>query len=140
MPRELTRQSVQQESTGSRLETLEVEVRQSDRTVRVTLSGVLDREGMRLLVQRVAPRLLGRGWRIILDGSRLAHLDFRATSSLLLWNRQLRQFRHQLFLHGWSDYLKAILVMEDWDSELVGAPGSSTLLRSLARRQAEVLP
>ncbi len=140
MPRELARQSVRQEAAGSHLETLEVEVRQTDRTVRVTLSGSLDRAGVRRLVSRVAPMLLGRGWRIILDGSRLSHLDYRATSSLVMWNRQLRQFRHQLYLHGWSDYLKAILVMEDWDSELVGGSDSSTVLRTLARAQGGVLP
>ena len=120
MPRELTRQLVRQEAAGSRLE---IEVRHTERAVWVALSGILDRQGVERLISRVAPRLASRGCRIILDGSRLTHLDFRATHSLICWNRRLRDFNHQLYLREWSDYLKAILVMEDWDREL-GAAGS----------------
>jgi len=58
----------------------------------------------------------------VLDGSRLSHLDYRATASLIRWNRNLRDYHHQLFLQQWSDYLKAILAMEDWDRELGGVP------------------
>jgi hypothetical protein len=140
MSREPARQSARQEAAGSHLETLEVEVRQTDRTVRVALSGVLDRAGVQRLVGKVAPCLAGCGWRVILDGSRLVHLDFRATESLLQWNRHLGRYSHQLFLHCWSDYLKAILVMEDWESELVDPAGSQAVLRSLARAQGGVLP
>ena len=124
MPRELARQSVRQEAAGSHPEILEVEVRQTDRTVRVTLSGILDREGSQKVIGRVAPRLMGRGCRVVLDGSQLSHLDYRATAALCSWNRKLRQFRHELFLQGWSDYLKAILLMDDWDGELSDRPAS----------------
>lgn len=132
MPRELARQSVRQEAAGSHLEILEVDVRQTDRTVRATLSGILDRPGIEKLIARVTPRLPGRGSRIVLDGSRLTHLDYRATGDLVLWNRKLRLFRHQLYLQNWSDYLKAILLMEDWDQELVGPAAAPVTLGLLA--------
>ncbi len=123
MSRELTRQFSRTESAPARRDHLQIQVSHFERTVRVTLSGTLDCTGVEKLISRVAPRLVSRGCRIILDGSRLNHLDFRATHSLIRWNRQLRDFHHQLFLQEWSDYLKAILVMEDWDREL-GAAGS----------------
>ncbi len=140
MPRELARQSARQEAAGSHLEILEVEVRQTDRTVRVTLSGILDRQGVEKIIGRVAPRLLGRGCRVVLDGTQLAHLDYRATASLVGWNRKLRQFNHQLFLQGWSHYLKAILLMEDWDSELSERPATSSTLRLLAGARINPMP
>jgi hypothetical protein len=74
------------------------------------------------MISRVAPRLTQRGFRIYLDGANLTHLDFRATQGLLAWNRKLRDFHHTLYLRGWNDYLKAILVMEDWDRELGAVP------------------
>ncbi len=137
MPRELTRQSVRQEAAGSHLE---IEVKHKERTVRVTLSGILDQQGVEKITARVAPRLLGRGCRVILDGSQLSHLDYRATRSLVQWNRKLRQFHHQLFLLGWSDYLKAILLMEDWDSELGEQPATSSTLRLLAAVHTDPMP
>jgi len=118
VPRELTRQFTAKEIAPSRLDTFGVRVSCSEKTVRVSLSGTLDRQGVAQMISRVAPGLVSRGCRIILDGSALAHLDFRATHSLIRWNRHLRAFDHQLYLKDWNNYLKAILVMEDWDREL----------------------
>ncbi len=115
MPRELTRQSTRQEACGSHLD---IEVHSKDTTVRVALSGVLDQDGLTRVIARVAPSLLGCGYRVILDGSGLIHMDYRCTRDLIRWNRNLRHFRHQLYLKNWNDYLKAILCMEDWDREL----------------------
>jgi ABC-type transporter Mla MlaB component len=129
MPRETTRQSTRQEAGGSHME---MEIRQTDQAVWVALSGILDRVGVDRLVGRVAPQLHRNGVRIVLDGSRLTHLDYRATSFLLAWNRKLRSYGHQLYLHGWSDYLKAILVMEDWDTELGAVPRTLGALRHSA--------
>ena len=140
MTRELARQSVWQEATGSHLEILEVEVRNTDRTVRVALSGILDQQGVEKLIGRVAARLPGRGCRIILDGSGLSHLDYRATAALVTWNRKLRQFHHQLYLQNWSDYLKAILLMEDWDLELADRPATNSTLRLLAGARTSPMP
>ncbi|MEN8006915.1 MAG: STAS domain-containing protein [Candidatus Krumholzibacteriota bacterium] len=137
MPRELTRQLVRHRDTGSQLE---IEVRHTERAVWVALSGILDRQGMQRVISRVAPRLANRGCRIILDGKRLAHLDYRATHGLLVWNRKLRDHHHQLFLHGWSDYLKAILVMEDWDRELGAMPTEPSTWRLLSGASAERAP
>ncbi len=123
MPRETTRQFVRHETTSARPNHLQIQVSHSEKSVRVSLSGILDRQGVEQLISRVAPCLLTRGCRVILDGNRLTHLDFRATRRLIRWNRHLRDFQHQLYLKEWSNYLKAILVMEDWDREL-GAPGS----------------
>jgi len=131
MPRESTRQPKRQDAGGSHME---MEIKQTDQAVWVTLSGILDREGVDRLIGRVAPRLHRNGARIVLDGSRLAHLDYRATSFLLAWNRKLRGYGHQLYLHGWSDYLKAILVMEDWDRELGAVPRTLHALRRPAAR------
>ncbi len=115
MSRELTRKSIRQEAGGS---ILDIEVSSKDMTVRVTLSGLMDQDGLEKVIARVAPGLPARGCRIILDGSGLTHLDYRATRSLIRWNRNLRQYRHQLYLQNWSNYLKAILCMEDWQQEL----------------------
>jgi anti-anti-sigma factor len=114
MPRESTLQSVRQEAARTQLE---IRVRHKERTVWVALSGILDRDGVAALASRVAPELAGRGCRVILDGTGLTHMDFRATTDLIAWNRQLRDYRHQLFLQGWSDYLKAILIMGNWDGD-----------------------
>lgn len=137
MPREMTRQFVRQEAAGSRME---IEIRHRERAVWVTLSGILDRQGVERLISRVAPRLARRGCRIILDGSRLSHLDYRATHSLLAWHRKLRDHRHQLFLHSWSDYLKAILVMEDWDRELGAMPTGPSSWRLMTETPADRAP
>jgi len=123
MPRELTRQFVPAEITPAHPDPLQIRISQSERTVRVSLSGTLDRAGVANLSNRVTARLVSRGYRIILDGSRLVHLDFRATGDLIRWHRRLRDFDHQLYLKDWSDYLKAILVIEDWGREL-GSAGS----------------
>lgn len=117
--REMTRQSVRQEAARN---CFELDVRQKDLTVRVSLSGILDRQGVAKMVGVVAPRLSSRGFRVIVDGTRLTHLDYRATESLVRWNQNLRDYHHQLFLTGWSDYLKAILSMEDWSCELGERP------------------
>jgi len=115
MPRELTRQSVRQEARGSQLD---IEVNSKDMTVRVALSGILDQEGLERVILRVAPLLLGRGCRVVLDGSNLTHMDYRCTKGLIRWNRNLRQYRHQLFFQNWNNYLRAVLCMEDWEREL----------------------
>jgi len=131
----MTRQFVPAETTSIQPDPLQIRISQAERTVRVSLSGTLDRAGMARLINRVAVRLDRRGYRIILDGSRLAHLDFRATSDLIRWHRRLGEFEHQLYLKDWSDYLKAILVMEDWDRELGPAgsePATWRLLGGLA--------
>ena len=128
MPGEMARQSAWQEPASS---SLSIQVKQFDRTVRVTLSGILDQAGMEQLAASVAPRLLETGCRIILEGENLTHLDYRVTRQLIRWNHTLRQFRHQLYLQGWNDYLKAILCMEDWDGELVGRPADDSHWRVL---------
>ena len=136
MPRELTRQSVRQEAASSRTD---LEIRHGERAVWVSLSGILDRDGVEEMIGRVAPRLTHRGCRIYLDGSNLTHLDFRATHSLLAWNRKLRDFHHTLYLHRWSDYLKAILVMEDWDRELGAVPQGPVPLGFLGAHEVKGL-
>ncbi|MBK7190508.1 MAG: STAS domain-containing protein [bacterium] len=115
-------------------------IRQNDKAVWVTLSGILDRAGMEKLIAGVAPKLNRRGVRIVLDGSRLSHLDYRATGALVAWNRRLRLFNHQLYLHGWSDYLKAIVVMEDWDRELGATPTAMTAWHQPAGAHSDVMP
>ncbi len=115
MSRELTRRPAGTESGVVRLE---IEVSRVDMAVRVTLSGILDEAGLESVIGRVAPLLAGRGYRVILDGSRLTHMDYRCTRAIIRWSRNLRQFSHALYLKGWSDYLKAILCMEDMDREL----------------------
>ncbi len=134
MSRELTRQSFWQEAGGKHLD---IEVSSKDMTVRVSLSGLLDQAGLERIIARVVPRLSVRGCRVIIDGSGLSHMDYRTTRSLIRWNRNLGQFRHQLYLQNWSDYLKAILCMEDWEQELgmpVGFAPSAGLDSSIVGR------
>ncbi|MFN2370125.1 MAG: STAS domain-containing protein [Candidatus Krumholzibacteriia bacterium] len=131
MPRESTRQAARQEATRTGME---IQVRQDERAVWVALSGILDQDGVAALAGRVAPALAGRGCRVVLDGSGLAHMDYRATAELVAWGRKLKAYRHQLYLQGWSDYLKSILIMGNWDGDGEPAPGLPTLrhLGSLA--------
>jgi len=131
MPRETTLQAARQEATRNGME---IQVRQDERSVWVALSGILDRDGVAALASRVAPALAGRGCRVVLDGSGLGHMDYRATGDLVAWGRKLQAYRHQLYLQGWSDYLKAILIMGNWDAAADPAPGLPTLrhLGSLA--------
>ena len=136
MPRELTRQSDRQEAAHSQLD---YQIRHGDRAVWVSLSGILDRDGVEEMIGRVAPRLTQRGFRIYLDGTDLVHLDFRATQGLLAWNRKLRDYHHTLYLHRWSDYLKAILVMEDWDRELGAVPLMQVAFRTPSVCQAKAV-
>lgn len=137
MPREMTLQSVRQEAADR---TLEMEFQSRDRTVWVSLSGILDGPGLEKLISRVAPRLGGRGRRIVLDGRGLAHMDYRTTRTLLAWNRKLRDYGHQLYLSRWSDYLKAILVMEDWDRELGSVPLQAETWRRFGAERPALRP
>jgi len=133
----MTRMPSRQEAAGTHTE---IEIRQNDKAVWVTLSGILDRVGVERLISRVTLRLDRRGCRIVLDGSRLTHLDYRATAALIDWNRRMRAFHHQLYLHGWSDYLKAIVVMEDWDRELGATPAAMTAWRQPTGARSELMP
>lgn len=137
MPREGTRQSARQEAARS---DLEIRVKHKDRTVWVSLSGILDRDGVAALADRVAPAPAGRGARIVLEGSGLAHMDYRATRSLIAWHRRLHRRGQALYLQGWSDYLKAILVMEDWDCDRTLQPTGLPTLRHLGSLAAVHMP
>jgi ABC-type transporter Mla MlaB component len=88
------------------------------RTVRIHLAGILDRGGVARLIREADRHLVGQGLLVVLDASRLQHLDYRAVPQLLRWQRGLRGYRHRLCLAGWNAYLRAILAMEDWDGEL----------------------
>jgi anti-anti-sigma regulatory factor len=101
------------------------ELRERGATIWVALFGVLDRPRWEQLQQRLKPLLNRRGRRIVLDGRRLLHLDYRTVRDLIVWHRMLRPYDHQLVLAGWSAYLKAILCLEDWSQEL--APGCVSL-------------
>ena len=61
MPRELTRQFVPADITAANPDYLQIRVSQTERTVRVSLSGTLDRAGVAKLSMRVTPRLASRG-------------------------------------------------------------------------------
>jgi ABC-type transporter Mla MlaB component len=96
------------------------------RTVRVHLVGTLDRDGTTRLIQAANRALVGGRYLVVLDASRLGHLDYRCVPMLVRWSRGLASFRHRLVLEHWSQYLRAILAMEDWDGELergAGGPG-----------------
>ena len=130
MPRELTRRSVECRGPGSGLD---FQIRRLDVTVWVTLSGVVDRSQLSRLVHCITPLLGERGHRIVLDGRRLLHVDYRAVQPLIRWHKQLRSYHHQLDLYQWNDYLKAILCMEDWQGELNPAPVRLSAWHSLAQ-------
>jgi len=93
-------------------------VEQQERTVWVTLSGILDREGLERLIRRVGPDLSVRGCRVVLEGRRLLHVDYRVVPTLVRWQRRLKGHGHRIWLSGWSEYLQVILSMEDWQGEL----------------------
>ena len=88
------------------------------RTVRIHLTGLLDRAGVQRMLRLVNGVLTERNLKIVLDGSRLMHLDYRCVPMLVRWNQLLRGFGHRLVLAGWNGYLTAILAMEDWEGAL----------------------
>lgn len=115
MPRAMIRQSASTATGGSGSE---YRMTVHGRTVWINLAGLLDRAGVQRLQRQVAGALGERNLLIVLDGSRLIHLDYRCVAALVRWNRALRSFGHRLVLSGWNSYLTAILAMEDWEGEL----------------------
>ena len=93
-------------------------------TVRIHLAGILDREGVHRLVRDADRHLVGQDLLVILDATRLQHLDYRCVPLLVRWRRQLRSYRHRLHLVSWNAYLRAILTMEDWNGELENGSSS----------------
>jgi anti-anti-sigma regulatory factor len=105
------------------------EIRQHEGVVRVALTGILDRETLQRVMQAVAPRLCRRGQRVVLDGNRLEHLDYRAAGELFAWNRALSDFGHALRLAGWRPYLKTILLLADLPTGGAVAAGAAAQRR-----------
>ncbi len=109
------------------------------RTVRIHLVGILDRDGACRVIQAANRALMGGRYLVVLDASRLGHLDYRCVSMLVRWSRGLASFGHRLVLERWSSYLRAILAMEDWDGELERGsrgPGWRPVDTQLAQVQA----
>jgi anti-anti-sigma factor len=108
---------------------IDFEVQERGSILRVTLLGELDRATVVKLKRWIAPRLVERGRRIVLDGRGLRHIDYRAVGPLIAWSGQLRGYGHQLLLSGWSSYLKTILLLGDMtptlDSAAVGHRSAS---------------
>ena len=78
------------------------------------------------------------------DALPLSHYRHHDARTMLMQENQLdfpaeRIVLHQ-GLHGWSDYLKAIVVMEDWDRELGAAPTAMTVWRQPAGARSDVMP
>jgi anti-anti-sigma regulatory factor len=135
--RELAQQSARSGICDSGLS---YEIQRQGNAVWVTLSGILDCDRLNRLKGRVAPQLERRGQSIILNGRALCHLDYRAVQPLVEWQHTLRAYGHQLLLYQWSDYLKAILCMEDCEHELGSGPIRLAAWRMLRRAQAEQAP
>jgi len=110
MPRESTRRT-------PRLTLLEggstFEIQERGSVLRVALLGTLDHRRLQELRRRIAPHLVQRGRRIVLDGRRLRHVDYRVAADLRRWNDQLKSFGHALLLGGWSPYLRTLLALGD---------------------------
>lgn len=120
MPRELTRRPERFQILQGELG---FDIHEQGTAVRVALFGVLDSDGLEQLVRRVTPRLRRRGRKVVLDGSRLEHVDYRAVPSLVAWNHVLRSFDHTLMLSDWNSYLKSILLVGDWGGGSVRVSG-----------------
>jgi ABC-type transporter Mla MlaB component len=97
---------------------VETRISRRDGQLRVSLAGILDQDGLADLMRRVSLALPGRGCAVILDGAGLLHMDYRCVQPLVRWSRGLRSYRHDVRLVAWSEYLQAIVAMEDWDQEL----------------------
>lgn len=90
---------------------LDFEIRERDGTVRVALSGALDRAMLGRIAAAVAPRLVRRGRAVVLDGRRLNHVDYRCAADLAAWQRVLRPYGHRLLLSGWSVFHRTLLIL-----------------------------
>jgi len=77
---------------------MDFEIRQNEAVCWVALSGILDRERLSQLVRRLRPLLVKRGRIVVLDGTHLCHIDYRAVRSMVEWSRSLRSFHHKLLL------------------------------------------
>jgi ABC-type transporter Mla MlaB component len=138
MPRESTRQSVRFRIIDRGLD---FEIRQQGAIVWVALFGILDRQRLAQLINSLMPLLAQRSRRIVLDGQRLCHIDFRVVTPLIEWSRALKAYDHKLWLAHWSDYLKAILLMEDWERELpLGSSSAAVWPVARSEMVAERLP
>ena len=124
----------------SRTGVLDFTVSQHGRAVWVSLSGVLDRDGIDRLVRHVHPLLTGREAEVVLDGRRLLHVDYRAVRLLVQWHRSLRVFGHRLSLARWSRYLQAIVSLEDWAGELEVPPSPRSFVSFADRVQPSGMP
>lgn len=107
---------------------LNFEIRTMGQELLISLTGALDADMLTLLQASVAPRLSQRGRRVVLDGSRLDHLDYRVVPRLLDWHVMLKSFQHELLLADWSNYHKTIL--------LLGCRDVSSLMPMTHRRVA----
>jgi hypothetical protein len=103
MPGESALSTVVKLATASAL-TFAVERQQ--RTVWVTLSGILDPSGLDRLVRRLAPCLEDRGYRVVLDGRRLLDAEPDSVAMLARWQRTLEDHHHRLQLLGWEATLR----------------------------------
>ncbi len=119
MPRESTRRSTKFEVLDGGTS---YELHEQGATAWVALSGVLDRDRLQGLIGRVRPLLRSRGRRIVLDGRRLRHIDYRAVPALIAWSDGLRAFNHELLLYGWNDYLRTILSVGDGGQRVSPCP------------------
>jgi ABC-type transporter Mla MlaB component len=137
MPGESIQYSAADQIAGSAL-TFAVE--QQDRLIWITLSGILDREGLHRLARRAGASLAAPGCRVVLDGRRLAHVDYRVVERLADWRRRLARQGQQLELIGWSDYLRAILAVADWRGELAPARTYWSSWRVISGAQRTRLP
>jgi hypothetical protein len=115
-------------------------VEHQERAVWVTLSGILDGEGLDRLIRRVGPDLARGGCRVVLEGKRLLHLDYRAVTILVRWQRRLRERGHRIWLANWSEYLQMILAMEDWQGELAPLRAYRSSWRRLTGARQTRLP
>jgi ABC-type transporter Mla MlaB component len=90
---------------------LDFEIRTMGQEILISLTGTLDADMLLRLKASCSPHLWQRGRQVILDGSRLDHLDYRAVTGLLEWHEYLKSFRHNLLLADWTPYHKTILLL-----------------------------
>ncbi|HUB07791.1 MAG TPA: STAS domain-containing protein [Myxococcales bacterium] len=104
--------------------------------VRVFLPrGEVSGEGYALIERAVRPPLRPGAPRIVLDLSRVDHLDYRGLPALGRAAARLRAEGGDLRLAGASSYLKAILRFGGLDSVLLCFPGVSEAVSSFAPRR-----
>ncbi len=139
-PRSRTTAVVEATETGAALRSGWLPALAAEGGVRVLLpGGEVAGEGYELIERACRPPLRIGGPRLVLDLSRVTHLEYRGLPALVRAARALRAEGGDLRLAGGSQYVKTILRFGGIEGELRAFPTTAAAVASFAPREAAEL-